>query len=284
MNKLIVLLTFTLLTFEAHACLITTFSNIVKVNKIDDFINVIKKSDCPKKVNKKFISFIKNNSGDFNTKLMNRYIGEGVNITPKEISISNITTFLNNHLANKKIVLNSVKLMGKKSPVLFNEKDEIQIECKQCDSLGNVNLKIIKKNSTFWGSAVAKGQIIALVAKKRMGFSQNNLSQSDFKKKLIYTSNPERIFTDFKNVHFFKMNKNIKENHALLASDVSTIYLIQVGQPVRILLEENGLRLTTTAIALRSGKLGDVIAFKKQSSNKKIFAKIIDYNKARIEL
>ena len=60
--------------------------------------------------------------------------------------------------------------------------------------------------------------------------------------------------------------------------------LVQYGQKIKLKYKTKNIELDAIAIANGNGKYGDFIQVINPRSKKKVLAKIIDYNKAEIEL
>src|SRR5690606_19420416 len=85
-------------------------------------------------------------------------------------------------------------------------------------------------------------------------------------------------------VEFFKSSRFIKkgqiiENNMLLAKN-----LVRMGSKVNVFFKSQDVSIKASAVARRSGKYGDYIELLNPQSNKKITAKIIDFNKAIVDL
>lgn len=270
---------------QVLGCYIKSYDHIVKTFRGENFNQTIKSSDCNKIIQDKFKSFIKNNSGIFNSRQLSLYLKTPIKVHPKKINIYSLDQFLKNQFPNKDYRFRQTKVIGQSGPILFDSQQFPLFKCDQCSSPGNIHFSLHQPENekTIWANSLLEVATTAFVSLGNISFNQSHLSASLFKKKTVYTAHPERVFNKFKNIRFFKLNKNIKQDHILKTSDLSSGFLVKIGQPVNVFFHGNGVKLSSPAIALKSGRLGELIQLK-GINDKKIFAIVTGFNKAKISL
>lgn len=285
MIKVLTALLLFLIMVETQACFIRTYGNIIKVKDAVNYQEAIKETNCNKKEKNIFLNFIKENSGSFTKAQLNRYISKKFTIEPTNININNIDEYTLKALKDQEYRISETKLIGEAHNFYFNDENSLSIECSNCSTTGNVNVKFTNTGNqkVIWASAKLEKATMALVALNDIPFVKKQLFMQNFKVERIYTTNPADVFKDFNQIHFYKMNKNIAKDSVIKISDLTSNYLVTIGHPVQVTYKGTGVTLSTSATAMRSGRIGEVIQLKAKN-NKKIFAKVTGYNKAKIEL
>lgn len=280
---LILLATFLLISNEAHSCFISSFETIIKSDNISLDKSIIIESDCEQDVQEKFITFANENSGEISSRPLNIYFEKKITLKPEVINILDMNQFIKERLSDKDYNIEEAKIIGNKKALLIENQKSLEFECKNCNNLGNVNFKISHAGNTTWGTAIVKEGTEALVANTNLSYTNNTLFPAQFEKKKIYTTTPEQVFKNFKQISFYKLNKNIRSGHIIQTNDLTSAFLVKIGQPVNVIYQSAGITLSYPAKALRSGRIGEVVQLEGRNK-KKIFATVTGFNKAKLEL
>ena len=92
-----------------------------------------------------------------------------------------------------------------------------------------------------------------------------------------YQSEPDLVVGQTAKRHIFK-------NEELKNSIVEKPKVLEKGAPVKLVYRSENLYLTNMAIALKSGRVGDMIPVKTMKSKKTIFATIVDDKHVQVAL
>ncbi|MCY4523672.1 MAG: hypothetical protein OXB84_02915, partial [Halobacteriovoraceae bacterium] len=176
--------------------------------------SVIKKTNCPEKVKKKFRNILTNFSG----KIKASYLAEvfrkdfmkyRIRIKPSIITVAKMERLLKEELnLADNWRWSNVKFNTGKRTLGLNNGDKLEINCANCKSTGrkNIKLSILRpsgKKRNYWLRGELKVRIKALFAKHSLS-ANSNLSEDLFLEKIIDTDNPEKIFTAKKILHYHR--------------------------------------------------------------------------------
>ena len=294
---LITIILFTTFTAWAKPCKISVFPKIYTIRENTGLLTkeIIKKSDCKSSTNREFIKFLTTTKGVVSAKQLTRMFksmaNKDVQLTPSKISIYKLEDFLTERIAfSKSWFVKEINTSRKNASVVLDEGENLHVDCPSCNFPGSKSIRVVIqnpiKNTNRFQMLSAKVLIktIALVPRGVIQVDNLALSSRMFKEQEVYVDNPAHIFTNKKALVFYKVNKPLTGEKALLLNDLVSISIVKAGTPVNILLSHDGISLSSTAIPLRSGKFGDVIQLRSSRSKKIIVGKVIDYNKVAIEL
>lgn len=178
------------------------------------------------------------------------------------------------------------RLVKNKQVIVLEEGERLSLESKKCEdlSLGESSFKLSVMNRQnqigpkFLLTTKVATRTKVLKAKNNISvFNKANLSEL-FTEDYIDTANPELFFQEKNQLRYYQLNKAVSSDYVLKQSDLIPQILVQNGQNIKVMLEENNLKLTTMAVSRKSGKIGDVIDVYNPKSKKIFIAKIIDFN------
>jgi flagella basal body P-ring formation protein FlgA len=294
---LFTLIIFTTFTAWSKPCHIGVYpkiytidSNISKLTK-----EIIKKSDCDRAIKLDFVRFLTTTSGVVSNTQLSRMFksleNKSIRITPSKISIHKLDNYLTDRIAfSKNWFVREINSAKRNSAIVLNSEENLHVDCPSCSFPGNKSIRLITQNPF---NNTNKFQMInakvlikttALVPRGIIQVDNQPLSKSMFKEQAVFVDNPAHIFLNKKALVFYKVNKPLTGEKALLLSDLVPVSIVKAGTPASILLDHDGISLKSTAVPLRSGKFGDIIQLRSTRSKKIITGKVIDYNKVAIEL
>ena len=135
-----------------------------------------------------------------------------------------------------------------------------------------------------WGKTDIAVRVPSLIAQKTLEVG-TLLKPSDFKVQFTYSvASNDSFFANKEKLPFYKNNKIIKEGMALKHSDIYPVNLINVGKPVKTIINKDGMKLTGMGIALGSGKLGDSVHLKGMDGKRIIVGSVVGFNKVMVDL
>lgn len=276
----------------ADACEIQSYHRIIKTeNEKLSFNQIAKKSDCPQAVKLKFLNALQSSKGLVRVDTLSEELGIKATITPNRIRVESLEELLlDKYNLDSKWSFRKIKSIGKTPLLTLNEYENIQINCRDCTSPGNKNIKItitdpLKGNKkSLWLESKLLLRSYALVSKGDFMVDNKPLLAGSFDFKEVFTENPENFFTKTTNLAFYKLNKPLRKGSPLLFSDITPVSLVKNGQMTTIILKSNALMLEGKAIPMKNGQLGDMIQLRNVKSNRIIIGKVVDFNKVVIDL
>ncbi len=282
-----------------NICTINSYSEVYFQKEISkkNLVKLIKHSNCSKKINTKFLNFLRKSHGVFSTKHLQKiYFPKSkdlkVTIRPEKIYLRSLNHLISNKLnLNGSYFLTNTKYRGEKRLILLTKNQNIELICSKCKTLGkkNVSLNIVDnlsgRSEKIWITTTIKTKIKAFVSNINFNYPfRRELSAGEFKEKYIETDSPENLFTNIDKIHFFKLTHAIKKNHPLRIHDLTPKRLVRAFSPVKIFLKSKTIQLSGIAIAKTSGHFGDIITLENKKSRRTLIGKIVGLNKVEIEL
>lgn len=247
---------------------------------------------CNESFKDKVSNLINDFSGEVNNRVISTETGEKNFALISNFKVITLIDFLNQNinLPSDWKLINPKATAGSKGLITKNKNESFSVQCSLCQNTGEKTIKIevvdaIKNRyRNHWVNAEVAVKTQALVSEENLKVDNTPLSPNQFTLKTLYSSKPERFFLSKDKVVFYKINKPINKGQMLSYSDLSPVDLVKVGRPVSVVLKNQSLTLEGSAIASQSGKLGERIRLKNNRTNKVIIGKIIDFNKAEVEL
>lgn len=294
MKSLIWLVSFLSSTGFAAECSIEFYSKIYKVNnsavQIRDYV---KKNSCPETTLFKLNKFIQNVDGVVHSKIIKEELSslhQDIEILPSKISVFSLDAYLKEKLfPTNELSFSGLKSIESKSAIALSDAETLEISCNNCQNLGDKNIQLIIKSpitatqKNFWISGKLVTSIEVLKAKTNINFQQTGLSSNDFSVEKIHTDKPEDYVVDTKNLNFYKPNRIILKDAYLTRMDILAVNLINYGTPVKALYKINGLTLEKNFMPTRSARLNETVELN-GAQNKKLYGKVVDFNKVEIEI
>lgn len=275
---------------DENKCVINSYDQIFFSTRDSINLKVIKDSNCNQQILKQFTQKLSNSLGtlkaNYLSSIMNeRYKNIKIEITPSIILIKNLKQVVQNNLINNKNILTEVDHQ-KEHLIFLSKKQQLKLSCTKCDNLGEFHIKYYITNSNKrpqWIKITNKTKAKAFVTTQNIRPNQN-LTPELFTIQEIKTIHPEQLVTNTSNLIFQKLTRPINENTPLLKKNLISKNIVRQNYPVSLKLKQGNLNLTGTGIALNSGKLGDIIKIRNQTTKKIIFGTITNFNTVEIKL
>lgn len=286
--KLIYLLLLTMnYSFANEGCELETYDKVIKINKrLDD--QIIKKSNCSQEINNSFIELIEASSGKLSARQMILYLGEEhktqVKVSPKTITVQSITESIEEYINNPSIKVGKVTSLYGKSSYNLRGKDQLIYSCDQCQTIGERNIKVSNGNLQSWLTVRLGKTVEVLTTNRSLSHYDSLLTKNDFSKTHIIDFQGKNYFSDIETIKFYKVNRNLKKGEMIQLQHLYPKNLITRGQKVNLKISKGTIQLNAVGIAKSNGKFGDYIEFENSKTKKKFLGKVIDFNKAIIEL
>lgn len=272
--------------FALASCIINSYRHIFQISSSLDK-NIIIDSNCSAETQSRFISFISNTNGKLNEHILNNNMQgkEIISLSPSIITIHHLQALLNKQLLDKDLTHTNLNHLGGRK-YLYSQKiqPEIEVKCLNCTKVGNKNISLKIDNKLAWLKSNLKKRSTGFQATQAISYSSPILRVKDFEKISFLTDEPDNIFFDIKNIHFFRPTKNIKPYEILRTRHLVPKNIVSRGQKIRIYIKNKFVNINTIGIAMKSGSIGQYIEVQNPKSKKTTLAKIIDYNKVSIEL
>lgn len=284
MIKLILSFLISVFALQSLSCELTLPSHILKL-KEKLSVQDLSKNDCAANIAQNILDKISKMEG----RVLTQTLHDGnVLIFPRSIEITGLDALVSKKIQlPEEMKLFNIKTLTNKSFINI-EDTSFQIECSHCNNPGNKQIRLTalndKENYTITFSTQIKLLSTYLVATKDLPANDTNLNFSDFMVVTDYTDAKSKFFPVTERIEFHRTARPIKkgqriENNMLIAKE-----LVRLGSKVSVLFQNAEIEIKSSAIARRAGKYGDHIELVNPVSNKKITAKIIDFNKAIVDL
>ncbi len=298
LKKILILISFFIspALMAGNSCSITSYSKIWTIDGTtpSEVNKAIKKSNCSLETKQIFLHFILTRKGNIHSSIIEREIKKSsdisVSIKPRKLQIKSLNSTLKEKFSNSENWFFKNLTLNSKNKVLVLEKSNtLLLHCNQCEFAGSKNIKLIiqdpVKNLNYqeWAQAKIKVRVEALTAIGNYTVTNAALRKEMFIKRYVYVSSPEKLFTNYKGLVFYKLNKPLRHGQVLNFSDLSSVNLVQAGRPTKIILKHKGLSLSGQALPMRPGKYGEIIQLRHPVTRKLIIGKIIDFNKVSVE-
>lgn len=290
--KLVLLLTLTSFLTYAGDCFIKTAPVLLVIDSKGALPQeAIIDSNCSERVQNQFVTLALNASGSLSEKRLNYYLQRSsgrVTLKPHLILIKQFADLIYTNLNTSDMIAKNIKQLSNKKILRLSHDHEIKLSCDNCSKTGPQNIKISLQNSKekkeLWVSLELLRKRFALRLKRTLNPFTGSLSIGLFEKVEVPLNEGVALFTDIKNLKFYRTNKTIKKGDVLKISDLSPINLVQAGRKVEVNIKRNKLLLRTIGVSKSMGKIDDLVEVYNPKTRKKYLARIIDENKVMIEL
>ncbi len=273
----------------AADCHIKTWDKVFYFSKNEiKSSDVIKETNCDDKTQLQFIKSLV----DFEGTISASYLKDdlpNVEVAPAKITIDSLSNALNRKLEMSNDIRWS-DLKSSNNRVITMDAIESFTADLTSRSLGKKSVKVTVTNpisgqdKTYWITGVLETKVKGLAARNHLSSTFTELSKKQFVATEVYTSYPERLFTDIKRIVHYRLNRPLTRGQVLKKSDISSLPLVQIGVPATITLQSKGIQLNGKALPMRMGKFGEVIQLKTLNSKKTLTGRVVDFNKVVIEL
>lgn len=283
---MLTILTLLITSFNSFACLIDGPKTIYSYDNIEADINFIKCSDAQKE---KFNNVLQTSEGKLTTRSYNRISGDDSIKLSDTIIVKSLDSFIRSHVKvpkNIKLDINTAQIIPNFTSL--SNKEKLIVECESCHLEGNSNIKLTKtddiRHKVLWINAKTLFKTEVLVANNNLPYSFDSIKDSHFKKEFRYISSPTQVYTDLKSLKYKKLTRNISKGHVLRYQDIIKKELVRYGKPVKVIVSNSTLKMTTKATPLENGYLGDQIKLKNLTTKKIIVGEVIDKNEVKVKL
>lgn len=282
----------------AAECTVNLYSKVYRLDSRQPLgsRDIILKSDCELSVAERLAQIVSSATGTIGVDFLKRELArefpeQNINIFPRKISLLELNNALRDNLtANSNLYFFDTKSLNGVNSVGLQEEEVLRPACEVCHSFGERNIKIDIVNTlsssmrTLWFSSRILAKVKVFKAKRNISFQQKHLEAEDFYADEIYTMSPDNIVTSIENIKFYKANKTLLQGSPVSNLDLQAVNLISYGIPVQVILKNNNISLSRTALPVRSAFLGETVELKNPANNKVIAGKVVDYNKVVIEI
>jgi flagella basal body P-ring formation protein FlgA len=254
---------------------------------LDD--SIVKSSNCPSEITDEYISLVSSSSGKLNAQYLKMYFqseyGQIVQLIPAIVRVTSLNDFLIEklNLSSDIMVNRSTSMFGKASLNLSSDK-LIKVTCSKCDGPGEKNIKLNIKNKVHWITSHFFIKRKAYIVSQDIGSINNVLTPKMFKQKLIVDKGNKYLFSDMKNISFYRLNRNLVIGDIVKKNALVPRVLVRAGQKIKLFVNGSKIKLSTSGIARKNGRIGDFIDVINPKSKKKTIAKVIDFNTAVIDI
>lgn len=280
-----------IISISASACVIKTYNHILIFDKNEiNYNSILKESTCEKDILNEFLEKVTSLEGKVPSyQVFNS--SRGITVLPSVITISKINNYFND-IFNLPITMKffNVKSLKKLSHIKLIDGERITLTCDNCYNTGEKNIKISVYNPVkesrkiYWATGNILQRKKVLLTTRDIAPHKKNILEKSYLETFIYTSKIKDYFNKPELIKFYRSNKPIKKNTALLSSDLTPNVLVRANKTVELLIQNGSVNLKTKAKSNKSGKINELIELYNPKTKKKFTARIIDYNKAILEL
>lgn len=212
-----------------------------------------------------------------------------IQLRPKTIRLRSLEETITSRLnlsgnIQVKVVDNSIN-----SEILKHEEDDfLSVSCNNCDKSGIQNILITRnsgaKKATQWIKVNILKSVRAIVSKTSIGPEYTGIDASKVELKHVYTDKPNDVFGDFEDISLYRANKFIAKDSIIKISDLSPVQLVKPGASVRVKMKFDNLNISTQAISIGGGFMGDEIKVKNEKTHKVFSARVVGVNEVKLDL
>ena len=244
--------------------------------------NIVKSSTCPKKISHDISSLLSRSQGTLTNRHLERILKQKVKIKPQKITVTPLReALLQQNPLPKNWYFIKPQLDG--NAVAYASSQQPKIVCHDCSLTGSKRFQVNIGEKTVWGKVKVAIQTDVLITTSSIS-ANASIPPTGIRTKKLYSTSPEKFFKRKGHIHFYKTNKAIREGTPIKTSDLTGVNLVHANRPAKLILNSNYLNLSSTALPLRAGKIGDTIQLKTMKNNKTIVGKVVNFNKVRVEL
>ncbi|MBF0314961.1 MAG: flagella basal body P-ring formation protein FlgA [Oligoflexia bacterium] len=263
----------------------------------NEIVSVSSEDACPKGILKEIFVILKNVQGPLREDYLSEVLQTQV-VLKRQAGVTPAWTKIEELLRNEwdcssNVAITDVKLLLPRQYLLLSEEEDVVVDRDGtlCDEmkLGEKNFKLYvsnkqkqKQKTVLLNARIAKKIYILKTKRSISRFSTENLSEL-VEVDYLYTENPEHFFQDKSLLKYFKLNKNVPQGHVLKNIDVSAEMQVKIGQVVKVIFADARVKLTTTAICRKSGRVGEMVEVMNPKSKKMFIAKVTDYDSVTLE-
>ena len=236
------------LGFNIFACFIESYSNLYIVR---DWNAIIKRSDCSKEVQRKFINAVVDKKGQLKKSYLETLLDGEVIVTPSVINVGNLENYLTS-ICKMNFKVNDLKIDTEVVGNNFNCTVNSELLILR-DGERTVRISYQRKKGT---NVLVYRQ--DLVRGDRIG-ENIECRSTEVKDGRYFPCNKKE------ELKFCKMVRSKKKEEVVSFNDCVATNIIERNQKVDILLRKNGLNLQTTGKALKTARWGEMVSVQRDN-------------------
>lgn len=237
-----------------------------------------------------FNDILQNSSGTLKQSILNSNSTlANLNLVPKTMRIRSLEEVVSSRLnltgnIQVEVIDNNINTEILK----HNEDDFLSVSCNNCEKSGPQNILITRNSgqtkTTQWIKVSILKSVRAIVTKATIGLDYSGIDASKVELRQVFTDKPNDIFTEFTDISMYRANKTIPKDTIIKLSDLSPIQLVKPGASVKVKMNFDNLNITTKALSINGGFMGDEIKVKNEKTNKIFSARVIGINEVKLDL
>ncbi|EQC43398.1 flagellar basal body P-ring formation chaperone FlgA [Bacteriovorax sp. Seq25_V] len=283
--------------FATFAILLSTTSIACTINGADTIFTygetknaTITTTGCDQSQVEAINELIKESSGTLEAGFITRYPDlKNVKLSPSSIRVRNLEELVTSRLnieSNKKIEIIDQSIQS--DFLNLTGEQYLQVYCDECTTNGLKTLRLVKTNGTnhetHWVKARLLSAVKTVVAAQDLHLQFTATPLDQFSYEVHYVLKPEEYITDKRDLTFYRLNKSVSRGALIKRSDLTPVQIVKYGTPVKVMLNQSNIKLTSTATPIGSGHFGDTIKLRNLKTNKIFTATVSGINEVRIDL
>jgi flagella basal body P-ring formation protein FlgA len=297
MKNVFFLISFLSFSAIADECQVELFTKVYRLETAQalQVRDIVKASSCMPEISNKIAHLVSNSEGSVGSDFLKRELQREfpeikIDFINKKLSLLDFNSTLRDQIIpGSNLYFTQSRSLNGVSSVGLSDGEQLKAICDSCQSFGEKTVKIdisnVVENSsrTLWFASKIMAKVKVVKAKRSITFQQKNLDVNDFYLDEVMTMMPDNALTSLDNIHFFKTNRTILQGAVVSNTDIQAVNLVTYGTPISLTLKSSSINLQKTVMPMRSARFGESIEIK-GPNNKIIVGKVVDYNKAVIEL
>jgi len=215
---------------------------------------------------------------------------------PKEISlISPIETSIidGNKFINEKIslpndgIISNIRSLDKREVIHPSATETVTAACVNCTNsttTSEIKINLEGSSQTFWFVADILYKANILVATQNIDVMTQSLNSELFTKVSRNVQHPDQYFSNLEQLKFYKLSGTLTAGAPLETRKLVPILLVTPGIASKVIINNENLKLSSSAIPLRSGKLNEMIPLRQTKSQRTIYGRVTGANEVTVEL
>ena len=269
-----------------------------KAKKLSQVSEIVKKSSfCNKGEIAMALDVLWRLDGKITSEHFNRLVREegwkkAIQLEPKVIEIFHLDNLVRDRVSLKgNLRLDRVSVIGAVYAIAIDGLSDLELQCHGCHSTGSKNLSIVYSGPFHQGYQKNVWATIKILEMKRVVIVNEDIGpfvrdgiQNYVKLISRVLEKSHRYLNTVTNLEYFNVNKHIKKGTLLKRSDLTPRKIVKAGKPTKVIINQGGLKIQAEAIARQSGRYGEFVNLYNPKSRKKIRAKVIGFNKVKVDL
>lgn len=275
-----------------ETCTIKAYEKILIIapNINESHLNdIFEQSDCSQEIQLKMGKLLVQINGSISEELFKSAFYEElkehqVRLRPQTIEIVLLSKFIQEKAnLGQEYSFQAIKSISGKQAIGFNRNHEVSVDCIQCSSTGEKNIKLNFQNDIQWLTAKIVERTKVLKAKMALPAQSVELD-SKFTLEFTEVDSASQFFIDHEKLKFYSINKPLEKGNPLKTSDLVPLQLVKYGDTVSIVAQANNLQVQMEGIARQAGYIGQEVKIFNPRGNKEITGKLIGYKKVEVRL